>query len=72
MGELTPENSFVCEECGRHLMDGNMSIISCTKHYEGLICMDCASIQFSKQVEQEARKRDREWKEAARKKVKAI
>lgn len=57
--EKTPENSFVCEECLEHQLDGNMSVLSCTKWYEGLICIEC-SYEYPKELEKAIAARDKE------------
>jgi hypothetical protein len=56
--ELTSENSFVCEKCGRHLMDGNMCILSNTKTFEGLICINCSEMYYPKQLRHEVDRRN--------------
>jgi len=48
---LTPENSFVCEECEEHQFDGNMAVLSLTRWFKGLICIDCAAINHPKELE---------------------
>lgn len=57
---MTSDNSFICEECGRHMFDGNMCILSCTRYYEGLICVTCSELKYPKLVRKAIRDRERE------------